>query len=277
MIEAREFLDEEPEKEESIYQTDEWYYNDIDYVTNSHLSALKKGPRHLKKLYSDILNGTRETTKELDFGNAFHKRMLEPDKFDEHYFILDTSKRPNTRADFRNKENREWKKEQQEKAGDMKVITIDDYNRIVTMEKNFNISSARQLLENSRVEYVHMKEITLPSGRTVIVKCKVDAETKSVVSDIKTTSKPVAYPYFAQTVNDYDYDRQLAFYLDITGAEEAFIIGCETLEPHSIAIYKLSEETLERGRDKYIELLEMYCDLKDNDMDVNKFIQVGVI
>jgi len=269
MIKAEDFVGKEPEQPKEIIQTDEWYYKDITYVTNSHLSEFEKGPKHLLKMYSDIANETRESSSSQDFGDAWHKKQLEPEVFEETFFILDESERPEPGKDFRNAKNRDWKRQQMEIAGEKRILMGSDFERIIEMEKHFKVAAGSKWLQGMRAEHVHTKNIILPSGRSVMVKCKTDADSDDLIIDLKTSKNPVSFPYFKETFLTYNYDRQMAFYKDVTGAKQVWIFATETKDPYSTAIYQISDESLEIGRQKYINLLEEFVSFKESKFDVN--------
>jgi exodeoxyribonuclease VIII len=101
-------------------------------------------------------------------------------------------------------------------------------------------------------------------GWTTSLKCKPDCVIvgESVVLDLKTTqdASPSKWQWSAL---DYGYHRQAAIYLDtleaMYGKPFRFLFGVVSKnEPYEVAVYKLSEEDLDRGRDEYHALIAEY-------------------
>ncbi|SDY86719.1 PD-(D/E)XK nuclease-like domain-containing protein [Hymenobacter psychrophilus] len=83
---------------------------------------------------------------------------------------------------------------------------------------------------------------------------------RRVLVDFKTTSCP-DYTHFLATVEQYDYDRQAAFYADVLQAERFLIIGVQKKAPNEIWLVELSADadTMAQGRKKYQRLLRAYA------------------
>ncbi|UYZ60196.1 PD-(D/E)XK nuclease-like domain-containing protein [Hymenobacter latericus] len=84
---------------------------------------------------------------------------------------------------------------------------------------------------------------------------------RKVLVDFKTTSCS-DYAHFVATVEQYDYDRQAAFYSDVLGADRFVIIGVQKKVPHDIWVVELSADaaTMAQGRKKYRRLLRAYAE-----------------
>ncbi|UOQ81012.1 PD-(D/E)XK nuclease-like domain-containing protein [Hymenobacter sp. 5414T-23] len=84
---------------------------------------------------------------------------------------------------------------------------------------------------------------------------------RRVLVDFKTTSC-CDYAHFVATVEQYDYDRQAAFYSDVLQADRFMIVGVQKKAPHDIWLVELSADaaTMEQGRKKYRRLLRAYVE-----------------
>jgi hypothetical protein len=78
--------------------------------------------------------------------------------------------------------------------------------------------------------------------------------------DFKTTSCPT-FEHFLSTIEQYDYDRQAAFYLDVLKATRFLIIGVQKKAPHAVWRVELTATPglIEQGRKKYTALLRHYA------------------
>ena len=70
------------------FKSDEEYYGDWEYTTNSQLGYVKKSPAY----YWKMRNGGKLDTPALRFGALVHTLILEPEKFSELFFVFDPSK-----------------------------------------------------------------------------------------------------------------------------------------------------------------------------------------
>ena len=78
--------------------------------------------------------------------------------------------------------------------------------------------------------------------------------------DFKTTStRDLAQ--FTATIEQYDYDRQAAFYADVLGATRFTIIGVQKKEPFNVWRLELfgMPGLIEQGRKKYTRLLRAHA------------------
>ena len=77
--------------------------------------------------------------------------------------------------------------------------------------------------------------------------------------DFKTTSCRDEAQFLA-TIQQYDYDRQAAFYLDALHADRFLIIGVQKKEPHAVWVFDATASPgfIEQGRKKYAALLRRH-------------------
>lgn len=90
--------------------------------------------------------------------------------------------------------------------------------------------------------------VTSPAGR------------RTTLIDFKTTSCPDLARFLAST-EQYDYDRQAAFYLDALGADRFLIIGVQKKAPHQVWVFDATAAPgfIEQGRKKYTALLRRHA------------------
>ncbi|MBW3127273.1 PD-(D/E)XK nuclease-like domain-containing protein [Hymenobacter profundi] len=117
----------------------------------------------------------------------------------------------------------------------------------------------RDLLYRGTPELTHTATHT-ETGLTVKIRpdllVRSRAGRRLTLIDFKTTSCR-DYAQFVSTVEQYDYDRQAAFYTDILQADRFLIVGVQKKAPFSIWKVELSADALvmAQGRKKYQRLL----------------------
>ncbi len=164
----------------------------------------------------------------LDFGSWFHSAVLEPEQFDA--MRLDAL----TRAQLTARANA---------YALARAIRRQRYPRHVlyrgTAEQTYTAThQATGLAVKVRPDLL----IDSPRGR------------RRTLIDFKTTSCRDR-AQFLETIAQYDYDRQGAFYCDVLGAHRFVLIAVQKKAPFAIWTVELTAEQLATGRKKYQRLL----------------------
>lgn len=250
------------------FKTDEEYYGDYEYVTNSQLGYIKKSPAY----YWKMRNGGSLDTPSLRFGSLVHTLILEPEKYQENFVVFNPEDRPEKDKGMTSKLNRAWKTSLEEDCakGRKYLMTMDQYNLAITLRnKLLACKDVKAILDNCETEvpkcWVDFNTMSKCKGKADIV---VDGG--DMLVDIKTTGKDVSD--FKKSAYRYGYNRQAAFYMDGFNAKEFVFIVIETNEPHQIGIFRCSDMFIDSGRQEYIDLLEkkrMFCETQ---ADANKHI-----
>jgi len=241
------------------FQTDEEYYGDYEYVTNSQLGYVKRSPAY----YWKMRNGGKIDSPALRFGALVHTLILEPEKYQENFVVFNAEDRPERDKSMASKINKAWKIDLERDCleGRKYLMTMDQYNTALKLKsKLLSTPDVKKILDNCETEvpkcWLDFNTMTKCKGKADIL---VDGG--DMIVDIKTTGKDVAD--FRKSAYRYAYNRQAAFYLDGFGAKEFVFIVIETNEPHQIGIFRCSEAFIDSGRQEYVELLEKknkYCD-----------------
>ncbi|SDY30335.1 PD-(D/E)XK nuclease-like domain-containing protein [Hymenobacter psychrophilus] len=121
----------------------------------------------------------------------------------------------------------------------------------------------RDLLYRGTPELTHTA-LYLETG--LLVKVRPDLLVRSpagrrlTLLDFKTTSCRDQTQFLA-AIEQYDYDRQAAFYLDVLQADRFLIVGVQKKAPHAIWVFELTTAPLllEQGRKKYRRLLRAHA------------------
>ena len=250
------------------FNTDEEYYGDYEYVTNSQLGYIKKSPAY----YWKMRNGGSLDTPALRFGALVHTLILEPEKYQENFVVFNPDDRPEKDKGMTSKLNRAWKVKLEDEcsSGRKYLMTMDQYNLAIKLRnKLFACKEVKAILDNCKTEvpkcWVDFNTMTKCKGKADIV-----VDDGDMLVDIKTTGKDVSD--FKKSAYRYGYNRQAAFYLDGFNAKEFVFIVIETNAPHQIGIFRCSEMFLDSGRQEYIDLLEkkrLYCETQS---EANKHI-----
>lgn len=259
--------------ERIIFKDDDWYFDDREYVTNSMMGELEKSPSHLHM----YLNRQKEDKKHDIEGKAFHTSILEPNEFDKRFYVFDDAKvleeiggkKPRGTNKYK-----EWKELELVKAEGKMVLNGDKYEDLMRMrDKVLSIQEIRNLLSITSKEVI-MKDTYDGVKR----KCKFDAiRHRDFFFDLKSTKDPSGK--FRHAFFRYNYDRQTAWYKDIGQVTNGFVICVEKTYPYSVAILEITDDTFERGRDKYRPLIKQYEEyfLKGKIKDFSTHYQRGFI
>lgn len=224
----------------------------IDYfahpaISNSKLEWFKRSPAHFKYFQE------KESPDKPSYliGSVSHCILFEPDKFNDQYFILDESKRPNPDADFRSSVNNKWRKEIKEAYAHKKAITVVEYDMVMAMMERIKENSfAQELL----VDCVFEKEVFWTDPHTGIeCKKKVDGECATHRIDYKTTDNADPAKWQKKTWS-YSYYRQAGFY-DLSEPKEFYFIVQEKTAPYMASVHKCTPELINYGKDEAVGLL----------------------
>ncbi len=262
-----------------LEMTDEQYYSDQSLVTNSHLKVLMEGgPEALENYYK---YGSEDSAT-FAFGRAFHTLILEPEEFNNRYYIFDDTKKcieisgedwqSNNKKPRNTGKYKEWMKEVLIESKGKEMISMDDMTRLENMEaKLYSIPQVKALLEDTKREVVYQANI-----EGVECKGKLDAiKPNQMIIDLKTTSKAPTPYNFGKDFRNYNYDRQMAFYAELAQVPSACIIAIQKTAPYTVGVYLISNESMESGQDKYRYALDLYKEQYRGNLEIDKFYYQG--
>ena len=214
------------------------YYNRKE-LSNSDIQLLLKSPLHY------IRKGERKTTDAMQFGSAFHCLVLEPKRFNELYVVCDIS--------LATKEGKQFKEENQDKT----LIKQAEYEKMQFM-RDAVFGHPLSFILNGNIETE--KEIYF-NYNDVDCRCKIDMLNYSIntVVDLKS----IADCRNAEKAVQYDYCTQGVFYTE--AAEITYndkydfvFIFVEKESPYGVKFIQMSEDTIQRGREKIADAIEIY-------------------
>ena len=258
--------------------TDEEYHADKDHISASALKKLKVSPAHYKE------EDEEKETDALLFGSAYHCFILEPDKFENQYYVFDdlnacqaivakaNSDGKEIQKPRATKEYKEWLKGQEQVSAGKIMIDLEDFNKLSAMRDRLMAHPYAKMLLNKGVnEQAYMGEIETEAG-TIKVKFKPDhmSEGKKIITDLKTCMH-TSLDGYTRHAADLDYHIQASFYSDLmektTGdgrAYKFFFIAQEKKKPFAFNIYESSPQFISQGRFEYEMLLQLYKYCLDN-------------
>jgi len=222
------------------FSTDQEYYSDREYITNSQLGYLKKSPLSLIDYYQ---NGG-ENTSAFELGKLLHMAILEEEKFDNQDVVCYSGV----------KRGKKWEEFKEENKG-ASILSEKDCKSLKGMVRAISINEEIcDLLSPAKKEVVNF---WIDDDSFVKCKGKADAVLPDCIVDIKTTTS-IEFEKFRSSCYRYGYNRQAAFYSDGFGKDYFKFVCVEKEYPYRTAIYDCSEEFIESGRRDYKALLEMY-------------------
>jgi hypothetical protein len=223
---------------------DSFYYSDYEFVTNSQLGLIKKDVRTYKMMrdYPEL----RKETLPMIFGRAYHVAMLEPNEFNDKVLVFNSATRTTKGyKDF--------------KADNPKAPTIilqKEYDKIMYMQDVlFSHNEVKDLLQKEGEREI--ANAWKDEDTNVFCKGKADYRNGKTLIDLKTTGDGSHWG-FSNSCKKYGYDRQSAFYMDGFGCDEFVFITQEKERPYNVSIFYAGDEFVERGRQEYKYLLDVY-------------------
>ena len=202
-------------------------------------------------MYRHRLNDPEPSKPAFIFGGAAHCAILEPERFDERYGVFDGTRR--------GKEWDRWQAENPDRLS-LKPSEMERVRRVADAVIGPNGHRvARTMLRGGRVE-----EATTWTDEVTGLRCKgrLDYIRPDVVVDLKTTRNPDPQK-FERDAASYGYIAQCAFYHDgakaarrIDGRERPYIIAARSDDDFDVAVFQLTESTLDVGRRIYRSLLQ---------------------
>jgi hypothetical protein len=241
-------------------------YRDHPAISRSDLLTFMKSPQifHAQYVYG---RGNRETDA-MKFGTQFHTHLLEPEKFNQQYFVYkkipwNTKEGHIQRDDIADRE-----------SSGTKCLTSDEHQDIVCMNDSFRLAVPATALNNPLYETCAFW-IDLETG--IELKAKFDILDSSAVWDIKTAAD-ICKEEFSWAIYKYKLYIQVAFYLDgataATGKNyDTFIFAAfEKEAPYGVATYTMfdipdaqSRIDIDLGRTAYKAGLRKLKKYFDND------------
>lgn len=228
-------------------------YHSTPAISNSGLSLVAKSPAHYRH------QPEREPTPAMRFGSAVHCAVLEPDRFDEVYALVDVKDR-----------RQKGYKDAVAEHGSEFVLIPSEYNAVRDIQ---NAALARPEVKKLAHAAGH-RELSAFAKDPVtglLVRVRYDLlAAAGFALDLKTARDVFEYG-FSRSVATYRYHVQVALYSDafrwITGERlsEFWLLAVETEAPYTAVPYRLDDIAIEVGRNEYRRGLDTYARCMDAD------------
>lgn len=228
-------------------------YHGSEGVSKSGLDLIDRSPAHYK------WPKKRSSTRNMEVGTAIHAAILEPERFDKEYVIVDCEKR----------NVKEYKD----------AVKANPFGSEFTLSKpeSVNVLGMRESVEDN----LEAMQFLRAPGKAELSAFAEDPETgitlrarydwitdDGIVVDVKKTQD---LRKFGRSVSDYRYHVQEAVYRHvyklITGQDlKAFyFLAVEEESPHSNKMFLLDEVSQEIGDHYFRQNLRKYAECKSSD------------
>jgi hypothetical protein len=228
-------------------------YHSSNGISNSGLKLInERTPYHFWSQYINP-DRQRQPTKPQMLGTALHAATLEPSVFASQYVAAPFAAR--NAAGYK-----AWAKDQTKH-----ILMPGEMESVVGMHASLHQHPISSRLVSAPGGYEQSLFEVDPETE---VMCKVRFDhllTSGWILDLKKTTD-ASELHAAQTVSNYLYHQQAAFYCDVfewaagTPPEGFAFIFVEETPPYAVAIYLLEPEDLARGRFLYRKALNTYAD-----------------
>ncbi len=252
-------------------------YDRLDRVNWSTLKHMGKSPAHYRRMALDRQAGDTDAKK---LGRCSHLATLEPEKFRSEVATWTGDRRAGKEWEaFKKKNNgRELLKQEQHDY----CVEIGEAARSCAMAKPYLAGGhGEQTILWSHVVKPAPKPIVIADNDSPTVEAlaqainqataldgyKIDCKGRvdfvadiGALVDLKTT-RDASPEGFGRECARYEYHVQAAFYRDgfrsATGRDLPYIIvAVETSKPHVVQVYRVPDEILDLGRERYRALLD---------------------
>ena len=223
--------------------------NGVKHLSYSALSQFLKSPRHFKAYKED-----KEVTKAMEEGKRFHMACLEPEKFNETYWVLDDTDKCNelilggAKSPRASKVYKEWRAEQDSLHIGKERLDKDEFDKYVRMN---------DALRSNRIAGKLMAGLTETEKffkfqhDGFLFKGAIDGigenENGKYLIDLKKVAD-ASYKKIRWNIHDMNYDLQGGLYSESENCKEYYLIFVDS--SCNITVVRLLPETLEKGFEK---------------------------
>ena len=237
-------------------------YHQWEAASNSALNHLIRSPAHMQAYIKEPM----VDTPALLLGRAVHAAVLEPDRFGSEYGMMPAGLKRTT------KEGKETWNELVETLGEGNVLSADDYGICVRTRERVHAKTTAHALITGTGD-VELSLVWEDEETGVLCKARWDRHSPEIaggaIVDLKTT-KDASPREFTRAIYNFGYHRQAAMYL--MGAKALSlpvrhysIIAVEKVPPFGVAVYRITEGTVDASEDQVKALLRRYAECKEKD------------
>jgi len=254
-------------KVKTAKDSNEFYHSQTEYVGASVLKKFKESPAHWK--YQDV----REPSEALLFGSAYHCYILEPEEFDNEYYVFDDSEiiqdvlkeKPESKSPRATVLYKELIQPYLAKNQDKEQLTEIQMSKIKAMKRVlFAHPYARSLFGKGIAELSHYAEMTVQGGDKIKAKVRPDylKADKKIIVDLKTC-RDASIDGFQKDAAKFNYHIQAALYTDIINANykdsfSFYFVAQEKVAPYAFNMFEASPNFIGQGRYEYEMLMLLW-------------------
>ncbi len=229
-------------------------YHADDGISSTGISLILDCPKRYWWEYI-ALREKEKKGKAFDIGQAIHTAVLEPEKFQERFYLCEET------YDLRTKAGKETYQRIEHEANGRIVLRGTDCEMIMQMEaavRNHSLWEKVKISEGN-IEHSVYWDAGIYNTR---LRARPDFYNDTIIIDLKTTDSIAG---FAKSVYNYGYHRQAAMQIDGLEACDgkkrhfAFFV-VEKKAPYLTACFTLDEQAIEQGRKEYLDGAATYSE-----------------
>jgi len=240
---------------EFVKDTFEEYLSKKDHISASDIKNFLKSPRNY--YYEKFEKKNKESSaRHFTIGSAMHEIILEPHLFKTNYLVA-------PKVDLRTTAGKEAKANFEKKAKG-KVVLFDDEMEMIKQIAE-NAMENHTLVEMMKDSYREVSCYTIDEQTGLKVRLRPDimCKTKSTLGDLKSCLDS-SIRKFKNDIYSYGYSISAAYYCDFIGRENYIFIACSKTAPYEVAMYALSDDMFQYGREQYRMGLDLIKFCQDN-------------
>jgi exodeoxyribonuclease VIII len=243
------------------------YHQDREYISSSVIKCAYDSIPKYKERYVDGKEGFDSDAMRI--GRAFHTRTLEPEKFNDEWTVFD------------NRENKLTTKDGKFAYAEFKQNCIKDKKCWLTQSEHEDVEAMAHTARANKF----VSPLLTPSAQFEVslfsllpdtdIKVKIRADMidfkNGVIVDLKSTRDARLDSFRRDALYNMHYDLSAALYIDVVqelmGRRFEYLwIAVDKTEPYTTAVYKCSDSTYLRGKEKYLTgLRNIITATKEND------------
>ncbi len=238
----------------------------------SALKAFLQSPQHYYRYVME-----KETTKAMEEGKMFHMAILEPERFEKEYWVLDDEEKieeiggKNPRA---TKKYKEWVVEQEALNSQGSRIDKKLYDTFLRMGRYLSNNRATKFLmsdlteKEKKIEFTHNDFNIIGFIDGVGTHMGGEFEGKKYTLDLKKVAD-ASYKKLRWTIQDMKYSMQGAIYSTAESACEHYLI-CIDMKCN-VQVVRMGVETLEAGFADFNAATDSFRDCAETDSWYSSF------
>lgn len=218
-------------------------------------SDLRKMAKSVKKYFDKTPQ--KAPSPALRLGSAFHMAVLEPDRYEAEYQLVE-------KVDRRKKEVKELL------AEGVQLLSFAEHDQIMGMRDSvFESPLTRNLFKDGKAEqsaYWYEKPNLVPDAEPVYFKARIDyLKDDGVAIDLKSTMD-ASFSGFFQSIGNFKYHIQAAQYIkglqETMGKElrDFIFVAVEKEPPYAVNTFSLDDVALDKGFEQRDLIIKKYVD-----------------